>query len=348
VKVVIVVGARPNFMKAMPLIRALRKRGDEALLVHTGQHHDWKLSGAIFSDLGMPEPDVNLELGSLPRSEFVMRATTGLRKVLHEARPDWAVVVGDVNSTLAGALAASKEGVRLAHVEAGLRSRDERMTEEFNRKQVDALADLLLTTSDEASENLKAEGVIGRTALVGNTMIDTLVWSFPTIRERADLIDRPPYGVVTLHRPELVDDVGQLTRALAELNRVHKAIPLVFPVHPRTRAKMAACGMIVLNFELTDPMPYVDFMALVSKASFVLTDSGGLQEETSFLGIPCLTMRESTERPETLRLGTNRLIKIEGLHDAVAEILGAKPPEAKSIPFWDGRAAERIVDELRA
>lgn len=346
-KVVLVVGARPNFMKAMPLIRELRLRGDHPVLVHTGQHYDWKMSGAVLADLEMPEPDINLNLGNLARSEMVMRATFGLRKVLKAERPDWTIVVGDVNSTLSGALAAAKEGIPVAHVEAGLRSGDERMPEEFNRKQVDALSDLLFTTSQEASENLKADGALGRIHLVGNTMIDTLVWALPKIRVRAEAVDPGTFGVVTLHRPELVDYADALALTIVELDRLSDRIPLRFSVHPRTRKRIFDLGL-KHRFKLLDPLPYLDFMALVSRAAFVLTDSGGVQEETSFLGVPCLTLRDSTERPETIRLGTNRLVQLAGLPQAIESVLTEPRRTPPEIPFWDGRAAERIVKILHA
>lgn len=345
VKVVLVVGARPNFMKAMPIIRELHARGDKAVLVHTGQHYDWRMSGAVFADLDMAEPDINLNLGNLPRSSLVMQATTGLRKVLKDERPDWTIVVGDVNSTLSGAMAAAKEGIPLAHVEAGLRSGDERMAEEFNRKQVDALSDLLLATSAEAVENLKSEGVFGKSCLVGNTMIDTLVWALPKVQVRADKLEPGAFGVVTLHRPELVDDAKALRQTMIILEQIAERVPLKFPVHPRTRKRLEELS-IRPKFPLSNPLPYLDFMALVSRAAFVLTDSGGIQEETSFLGIPCLTLRDSTERPETIRLGTNKLVRLEGLFNIVEDTLKEQRRQKVEIPFWDGRAAARIAQVI--
>jgi len=360
-KILHVVGARPNYMKIAPLIRALRGvPGAEPLLVHTGQHYDDDMSGRFFADLELPKPDAYLGIGSGSHATQTAAVLVGIEKVLVERRPDLLVVAGDVNSTLAAALAASKLGVPVAHVEAGLRSFDWTMPEEINRVLTDRLSDLLFTHSPEAALHLAHEGIeAGRVHAVGNLMVDSLDAMLPAARatgarERLGL-PASGYAVVTLHRPANVDDPARLGGFVDALCQVAELLPLVFPVHPRTRAVLEAAGAWARLAErpgvrLTAPLGYLDFLSLLADARLAATDSGGIQEETTVLGVPCLTLRDNTERPVTVTLGTNRLLGTDParLAPAVSEVLAAPPPGSRRPPGWDGRAAERTAEVIRA
>ncbi len=358
IKVDLVAAARPNFMKVAPLHRALAAQSwCKVRLVHTGQHYDAAMSDAFFRDLGMPQPELSLGVGSGTHAEQTGGVMIAYEKACLAARPDWTVVVGDVNSTAACTLAATKLGVRLAHLEAGLRSGDRTMPEEINRLVTDAIADLLWTPSEDADENLRREGVPpGKIDRVGNIMIDSLEMMRAKIEARALFreLDVPPggYGVVTLHRPSNVDDPATLTRLARALIAVAARVPLVFPVHPRTRKSLEGAGLLSglassSGLKLIDPVGYVDFMSLVFNARLAITDSGGVQEETTYLGIPCLTLRENTERPITVTLGTNRLLGIEGLAPAVDALLSGSSRKGVVPPLWDGKTAPRVAASLR-
>lgn len=360
-KILLIAGARPNFMKVAPIYAEMRRRSSEfvPMIVHTGQHYDAAMSDAFFEDLGMPKPDIYLGVGSGSHAVQTAKIMTEFEPVVQEHKPDWVLVVGDVNSTIACALVSAKLGIKIAHVEAGLRSRDRAMPEEINRILTDSISDLLLTTSQDADVNLDQEGIRGqRVKFVGNVMIDSLLEHLKiaeTSPVRSDLgINAGEYGVVTLHRPSNVDEKDVFEGILDALVTVSARLPIIFPVHPRTRAKIAEFGfdtkIASSNIRLIDPLGYLDFMRLYSGAKLVLTDSGGLQEETTVLGIPCLTLRHNTERPVTIELGTNVLVGTdpEKIKRAAADVLdGGKPREdAKIPPLWDGRAAGRICDEL--
>jgi UDP-N-acetylglucosamine 2-epimerase (non-hydrolysing) len=355
--VVHVVGARPNFMKVAPVLRVLARRGVTQRLVHTGQHYDARMSDVFFEDLGLPEPDVHLGVGSGSHAEQTARVMLSLERALAEMpRPDWVLVPGDVNSTLAATLVAEKTGLRVAHLEAGLRSFDRAMPEELNRVATDHLADLLLTPSADADANLAREGIAPeRVVRVGNTMIDSLLLALPRARERGaparlGLAARE-YAVVTLHRPSNVDDAATLARLLGALAAIARELPVVFPVHPRTRARLAAPGLAAAAsaLRLLEPLGYLDFLSLVADARLVLTDSGGLQEETTALGVPCLTVRENTERPITVEEGTNEVVGTDPVRVVVAAraALGGRRP-ARCPELWDGRAGERVAEALLA
>ena len=350
--VVHVVGARPNFVKAAPVIRALSDRGIGQTIVHTGQHYDSRMSEVFFEDLDIPTPDLNLGVGSGTHAAQTAALLVALEQAFGSLRPAIVVTYGDVNSTLAAALVAAKLGLPIAHVEAGLRSFDRSMPEEVNRVVTDVLADVLFTTSPEARDNLLREGVADAGIhFVGNPMIDTLV----THRSRFDpgwardhLGIGAPYAVATLHRPANVDDpatAGRIVRALLE---VSQAVPIVIPLHPRGRVVLEAAGLAGADrVTLVDPLGYVDFLSLVSGATLVATDSGGIQEETTILGIPCLTVRPNTERPITISHGTNRLVEPEALPGAARAILdGSARFPADRPPLWDGHAGERIAEVL--
>jgi UDP-N-acetylglucosamine 2-epimerase (non-hydrolysing) len=354
-----VVGARPNLMKIAPLLEAFARRPDaEALLVHTGQHYDANMSELFFHELGIPEPDLNLEVGSASHAVQTAEIMRAFEPVVLEQRPDAVIVVGDVNSTIACGLVAVKLGARLVHVEAGLRSFDRSMPEEINRVLTDAISDLLFCTEESGVANLRREGVAPeRIHLVGNVMIDTLLRH----REKADrsrvlsdlgLAPRG-YAVLTLHRPANVDDPAVLARLVEALEAIHRDLALVFPVHPRTRQKIAAFGLAerlvaLPELRLVEPLGYLDFLKLMAEARVVLTDSGGIQEETTILGVPCLTLRENTERPVTVECGTNRLVGRDPgrILAAWREIRDGPAAPARVPPLWDGRAAERIAEIL--
>ena len=347
-------------MKIAPVIDEMRRRGDriEPLLVHTGQHYDQSMSDSFFEDLQMPRPDINLEVGSASHAQQTARIMMAFEPVLEKHKPDWVVVVGDVNSTMAAALVASKLFVKVAHVEAGLRSRDRTMPEEVNRLVTDALADLLLTPSRDADENLLREGIApNKIRFVGNVMIDTLRRNLARART-STVIER--FGVepgrfcaMTLHRPSNVDQRETLAGILDALDVVQQQLPIVFPVHPRTRARLEEFGFMEIlskqkNLILVEPLGYLDFLQLYSNSRLVLTDSGGIQEETTALGIPCLTLRQNTERPVTVTEGTNLLVGSdpEVIKREALAALDNPRPRGRVPEFWDGRTAGRIVDAI--
>ena len=354
-RLLLIAGARPNFMKVAPLLRELRARPDlfAARLVHTGQHYDEAMSDVFFQELEIPKPDVHLGVGSGSHAAQTARIVEAFEKVLLADRPDWVVVVGDVNSTLACSVVAAKVSppVKVAHVEAGLRSRDRSMPEEVNRIVTDALSDLLFTTGPDADRNLVAEGVERRKIRrVGNVMIDTLR-RFIARADSSDVMHRlgiaPPFALLTMHRPSNVDDEAALRRIFAALEILGRDIPIVFPVHPRTVKMMQELGVQIQTKGLRpiEPLGYLAFLHLQKRARLVLTDSGGIQEEASILGVPCLTLRENTERPITLTRGTNVLVgsNTKRIVAATRWILHAPPPRPRPIPLWDGRAAARIA-----
>jgi UDP-N-acetylglucosamine 2-epimerase (non-hydrolysing) len=356
----IVVGARPNFMKADAVLRAARFVGLDVCLLHTGQHYDSELSQVFLEELGLPEPDVHLGVGSGTHAEQTARIMVAFERELKRVDPQIVVVVGDVNSTLACALVATKERYPVAHVEGGLRSYDPWMPEEINRRLCDHISAYLFTTSRDAVENLVRENIpADRIVFAGNTMIDTLL----RVRERAKEretparfgLERHQYAVATLHRPENVDDPESLRRMLAGLGTIGSRLPVVFPIHPRTRMRIAALGLSDAGVDdhrliATGPLGYIDFIGLLADARLVLTDSGGVQEETTLLGVPCLTVRETTERPVTVTSGTNRVVgrDPERLVRAVSAALNTTSPGSRLPERWDGRAGERIVEHLHA
>jgi len=345
-----VVGARPNFMKAAPLLRALGQFPQlRQTLVHTGQHYDAAMSEVFFRQLEMPEPNVNLAVGSASQALQTAEVMLRFEPVLLEFKPDWVVVYGDVNSTLAAALVASKLAIPVAHVEAGLRSRDRTMPEEINRVLTDQVSDLLFTPSADADDNLRQEGIdTTRIHRVGNVMIDTLVRLLPHATLPREIAGSERFVLVTLHRPGNVDDLPWLREMLAALIEVSRTAPVVFPVHPRTAKSLAqnnAAHPQTQNLRLLPPLPYLEFLALQQHAQVVITDSGGIQEETSYLGVPCLTVRENTERPITLTEGTNTLVgrDIRRLRHELERALAAPRQNPRPIPLWDGHAADRIA-----
>ena len=351
-RIVHVVGARPNLVKMAPLIAALRDRFPDwpATIVHTGQHYDRMMSDIFLEELGVPEPDRELGVGSGSHSEQIARVLERLEPVLRADRPDLVIVPGDVNSTLGAALCAAKLGIPVAHVESGLRSFDRSMPEEANRIAADHLSELCFLHCQEATDNLRAEGVEeSRIKFVGNTMIDTLVALEERIRERAAAaalgLHPGSYLLVTLHRPALVDG-PLLAEAMTRLDEVGHQLPVVFPVHPRTR-KMLDGGEYP-DVILTDPVGYLDFLSLEADAAAVLTDSGGIQEETTYLGIPCFTLRDNTERPVTVRAGTNTLLGLDPARIAeIPDLLRDASGRTSDVPeLWDGRAAERAADVI--
>jgi UDP-N-acetylglucosamine 2-epimerase (non-hydrolysing) len=359
-KVINVVGARPNFMKVAPIVAAMKRRAREftPLVVHTGQHYDVTMSDVFFRDLDLPRPDIHLGVGSTSHAAQTAAVMERFEPVVLREQPDWVLVVGDVNSTLACALVCVKLGVKVAHVEAGLRSRDRSMPEEINRLLTDQIADLLFTPSADADDNLRAEGIPAeRIRLVGNIMIDSLYQhlersSQSPIREQLGLTEGN-YAVLTLHRPANVDNPDAFGKILTALENIAERIPLVFPVHPRTRKTIADLGLDeriakITGLRLIEPLGYLDFLRLYSGARLVLTDSGGIQEETTQLGIPCLTLRENTERPITVTLGTNKIVGTDSARiiAAAAAVLAEPPRQTVSIPLWDGQTAERILAAL--
>lgn len=357
-----VIGARPNYMKVAPIVSEMAKYPDEfkQIIVHTGQHYDANMSQVFFDELGLPTPDVNLNVGSGTHAWQTAQIMQNIEPIILEYRPDWIIVPGDVNSTLACALVAQKLGVRIAHLEAGLRSFDRTMPEEINRILTDHLADMLFSTEQSGNINLKREGILDdKIFFVGNTMIDTLVRLLPKTDIRWPILrqniamDR--YILVTLHRPANVDEAKTLRKILFALKKISHDVPIVFPVHPRTRKRINEVDPKFSNSKvlLLNPLGYLDFLALQAHAQVVLTDSGGIQEETTYLRIPCLTIRPNTERPVTITHGTNRLVKCDdiSLREAVSDAIGEwkrfrtsplDPPK-----YWDGNAAIRIVRVFR-
>lgn len=357
-KILHVVGARPNFMKIAPIMREMDKDPETftQILVHSGQHYDELMSQVFFDELELPRPDVNLEVGSGSQSWQTAEIMLRFEPIVLEYQPDWVIVVGDVNSTLACALVCSKLNMRVAHVDAGLRSFDRSMPEEINRLLTDQIADLLFTPSQDGDQNLASEGLPReRIHFVGNVMIDTLVHLMPKAEERwpdlQERLDLHHYILVTLHRHFNVDDPDTLMQIMMALSEASEEIPIIFPVHPRTRQRIIDFGLQIdaKDLRLLDPFGYLDFQALLLHASLVLTDSGGIQEETTYLGVACLTARPNTERPVTITLGTNHLVEctrqplIEAIHNRLNEerATGTVPP------LWDGHAGERIVNVIR-
>jgi UDP-N-acetylglucosamine 2-epimerase (non-hydrolysing) len=345
-----IVGARPNFMKVASVLNALKERkGVRQTLVHTGQHYDVNMSDVFFQQLGIPAPDVNLAVGSGSHARQTAEIMMRLEPVVLERKPDVVLVYGDVNSTVATVLVCAKLGVKVGHVEAGLRSFDRTMPEEINRLVTDQLADLLFTPSEDGDENLRREGVAPeKIFLVGNVMIDSLVRLLPLAQKtsRNGLPER--YALVTLHRPANVDDSATLKGILESLLEVNRDVAVVFPAHPRTRKRIADFGLDAGQLRLLDPLPYVDFLGLQARAAVVITDSGGIQEETTYLGVPCLTVRENTERPVTVSMGTNVLVgrDREKLRSELSRVLSGQGKKGEIPPLWDGRAGVRIADVL--
>ncbi len=359
-----VVGARPNFMKMAPILRALAEHVPPipAVLVHTGQHYDASMSDRLFADLRLPQPDINLEVGSGSHAVQTAEVMKRFEPALDERKPSCVLVVGDVNSTLACALVAVKKGVPVVHVEAGLRSGDRGMPEEINRVLTDQISGRLYTTERDALANLQREGIAAeRVCFAGNVMIDSLLDSRPAARPAADtlrafgadpMLLAGRYGVVTLHRPSNVDNAATLEALLSVLNEVSAKLPLVFALHPRTRANIQKFGLDKLidtqQMLLLPPQGYLEMLGLMDGATLVLTDSGGLQEETTALGVPCLTMRENTERPITVDQGTNTMVgrDAQAIRDGVAAILAGRGKRGRVPELWDGRAAGRIAADL--
>jgi UDP-N-acetylglucosamine 2-epimerase (non-hydrolysing) len=359
-KIINIVGTRPNFIKIAPIMDAYHGTDIEPLLVHTGQHYDQRMSDLFFRDLGIPEPDINLGVGSGSHAQQTAAIMTAFEPVMLQHKPDWVLVVGDVTSTVACGLVAVKLGVKLAHVEAGLRSGDRSMPEEINRIVTDSISDLLFCTEKSGVDNLRREGVADQKVhLVGNVMIDTLLRN----RERAEaskvleelkLIPRG-YVLLTLHRPSNVDDHTVFGRLLDALEVIQRALPIVFPIHPRTRKVLGSSPLgprveSMSQLRLIEPAGYLDFMKLMANARVVLTDSGGIQEETTILRVPCLTLRENTERPITVECGGNQLVgtQPEAILRGYQQVTNSRVPEPRTPPLWDGKAAQRIVQALRS
>ncbi len=342
-----IVGARPNFMKVAPVMNALKTRKHVVqTLVHTGQHYDANMSDVFFEQLGIPAPDVNLAVGSGTHARQTAEIMTRFEPVLLDRKPDVVLVYGDVNSTVATALVCAKLGVRVGHVEAGLRSFDRTMPEEINRMLTDQLADLLFTPSEDGDFNLRKEGIPAEKIFrVGNVMIDSLVKLLPAARRqnRNGLPER--YALVTLHRPANVDDGAILKRILQSLLEVSHDLSVLFPAHPRTRKRIADFELHADQLQILDPLSYLDFLGMQSRATVVITDSGGVQEETTYLGIPCLTLRDSTERPVTVSLGTNVLVgrDPDKLRSELSRVLAGQAKKGTIPPLWDGHAGERIA-----
>ncbi len=342
-----IIGARPNFMKVAPVMNALKTRKHVVqTLVHTGQHYDVNMSDVFFEQLGIPAPDVNLAVGSGTHARQTAEIMTRFEPVLFERKPDMVLVYGDVNSTVAAALVCAKLGVRVGHVEAGLRSFDRTMPEEINRLLTDQLADLLFTPSEDGDLNLQKEGIPAEKIFrVGNVMIDSLVKLLPAAQRqnRNGLPER--YALVTLHRPANVDDGAVLKRILQSLLEVSHDLSVVFPAHPRTRKRIADFGLHAGQLQILDPVSYLEFLGMQSRATVVITDSGGIQEETTYLGVPCLTLRENTERPVTVSLGTNVLVgrDPDKLRSELSRILAGQAKKGTIPPLWDGHAGERIA-----
>ena len=366
--VICVVGARPNFMKMAPILRAFAANvpAIPSLLIHTGQHYDKDMNDKLFADLRLPRPDINLEVGSGSHAVQTAEVMRRFEPVVDNHKPSCVLVVGDVNSTLACTLVAVKKGVPVVHVEAGLRSYDRRMPEEINRVLTDQVADLLYTTERSAEANLLREGIdTERVSFVGNVMIDSLLHNLEFARPPAGAIEAAGfnpaviaspsgYGVVTLHRPSNVDNREHLVQLLGVLSEISHQLPLIFAMHPRTRANIERFGLMNLlenpRLIVLPPQGYLEMVGLMAGARIVLTDSGGLQEETTALGVPCLTLRENTERPITVEQGTNTMVgrNIEAIRSESAEILAGRGKQGRAPELWDGHAAERIASDLAA
>ena len=358
-KIINVVGARPNFMKIAPIMATYKACNNiEPLLVHTGQHYDEKMSDLFFKELGIPEPDINLEVGSASQAVQTAEIMKAFEPVVLKHKPDVVLVVGDVNSTIACGLVAVKLGVKLVHVEAGLRSFDRSMPEETNRVLTDSISDLLFCTEQSGVDNLRREGTSEeKIFLVGNVMIDTLLKNRAKAATSNVLsqfnLDGNGFAVLTLHRPSNVDDVNAFGRVLDALEIIQNDMPVIFPIHPRTRKNLSSWPLgerikKLPNLQLTDPLGYLDFLKLMSSAKLVLTDSGGIQEETTILKIPCLTLRENTERPITTQVGSNRVVgtDTEKIIETYRQVIDGSWCEPQIPPLWDGHAAERIVKIL--
>lgn len=356
-KIICVAGARPNFMKIAPIMEAFRVRPDiTSVLVHTGQHYDEKMSDLFFRELGIPKPDVNLGIGSGSHAVQTAEIMKAFEPVCLEHQPDFVLVVGDVNSTIACGLVAVKLGIRLIHVEAGLRSGDRTMPEEINRILTDSISDILFCTEESGVTNLRREGVLaGKIHLVGNVMIDTLLKNREKAKRSPILeqmsLSEGNYATMTLHRPSNVDDPAIFSGILDAVEVVQNDMPIIFPIHPRTRKNIDAFGLSprvgkMTNLRLVEPIGYLDFLKLNANAYVVLTDSGGLQEETTILKVPCITLRENTERPITCQVGSNQLVGVEpkAILAAYQKIKNGELPEPRIPEFWDGQAAIRIVE----
>ncbi len=357
ISVHLIAAARPNFMKVAPLFHEL-KRADwcNPVIVHTGQHYDANMSDSFFEELKLPEPDIHLGIGSGSHAEQTAGVMTAYEKIILNEKPDWVIVVGDVNSTMAVTLSAKKLLIPVAHLEAGLRSGDRTMPEEINRLVTDALADVLWTPSPDADENLKKEGVSdSKISNVGNIMID----SYELLRDQIESNNAPEkfglspkkYGVVTLHRPSNVDNQKTLAQLTDYLCHVSQETPLLFSLHPRTRKNLETFGLFeklngAVGMQITPPLSYIQFMGLVKDSRFLITDSGGVQEETSYLGIPCVTLRDTTERPITVSMGTNRLADPDQLLSCIAEISQGDWTTGQCHPQWDGKTAQRVASDL--
>jgi len=350
VHVIHVVGARPNFMKVAPVLRALNTRkGVRQTVVHTGQHYDANMSDVFFRQLGIPAPDVNLAVGSGSHAQQTAEIMTRFEPIVLDRQPDIVFVYGDVNSTVAAALVCSKLQIRVGHVEAGLRSFDRSMPEEINRIVTDQLSDMLFTPSEDGDANLEREGIAKeKIHLVGNVMIDSLVRLLPEAMKYGRNGFPERYALVTLHRPSNVDDAETFSSILRSLMDVSNDLAVLFPAHPRTRQRLAAFGMNTRQLQVLDPVPYVEFLSLQRNATVVITDSGGIQEETTYLGVPCLTLRSNTERPVTVSQGTNILVGQDAakLRSELTMILQGNAKRGAIPPLWDGRAAERIARVL--
>jgi UDP-N-acetylglucosamine 2-epimerase (non-hydrolysing) len=348
--IVHVVGARPNFMKVAPVLQSLgRRRGVQQTLVHTGQHYDSNMSDVFFQQLGIPDPEVNLAVGSGTHAQQTAEIMTRFEPVVIEHKPDVVLVYGDVNSTAAAALVCAKLRVPVGHVEAGLRSFDRTMPEEINRLVTDQLSDLLFTPSEDGDLNLQREGIPReKIYFVGNVMIDSLVRLLPEILRHTHENLPERYALVTLHRPSNVDNLEVLNSILKSLLEVSRDLAVLFPAHPRTRQRITEFGLNNDRLQLLEPLPYVEFLALQRGATVVITDSGGIQEETTYLGVPCLTLRNNTERPVTVSLGTNVLVgqNPQRLRSELANILDGKAKKGTVPPLWDGHAGERVAEAL--
>ena len=354
----IIAGARPNFMKIAPIIEALKaaeRRGGQLRyrLIHTGQHYDRAMSGSFFEELGIPDPDINLEVGSGTQAEQTAGIMVGYERVLLKEKSDLCLVVGDVTSTMACSIAARKLGVPVAHVEGGIRSGDWTMPEEINRVVTDSITNWFFTTSETANDNLRRAGVSDdQIFFVGNTMIDTLLKHLPRLQPptcwQSLRLEPQKYFVVTLHRPANVDGEQQLLRLLQAIIDGTRGLPVIFPVHPRTAKNLREAGKNLPTMHYVDPLGYLEFNYLVRHAKGVITDSGGITEETTVLGVPCLTLRDNTERPETITIGTNELVGTnpEKLPPTLARLMAGQWKKGAIPPLWDGKAAERIVGQL--